>query len=460
MTAARQECHRLAIALAGAAAVTLPVMASTNADAQINAEELPSPIKAIILAIPFALLGSVIATIFLFLEDHLITAVWIDLPKALGMTEPAWWLVVLLPLVGASIVMIAWGLPGRTDLGPLEGLHFDVTPATIASVILAAFGTLIFGLVLGPEAPLLACGTAAGAFVLRRQPDPIMKFGMLMTALAAIAAIFGSPIVVVLMLAEFTALGRIPPPALMPGFVALGVAYVAQTGVGGWSGLGSSSLAVPGLPTLTSTSVTDLLVGLAVALVAAVVTLIARKFGVRVALAARSHPPLVLVAVALITSGLALAVREITGGSINLVLFSGQLGTSAILAETSIGAVALIVVAKAIAYGGALGAGYRGGPIFPAVFLAVAVAVAGTLIFPAASLTALVVAGVAAAVAAALRVPFTSAVLALLLAINAGADHAAALAIFGATIGFLLRVALDKREIQHDPAEAAAAAQS
>ena len=149
-------------------------MATADASAQISAEDLPSPIKAIVFAIPFALLGSVIATIFLFLEDLLITAVWKDLPKALGMTEPAWWLVVLLPLVGALIVMIAWRLPGKTGLGPLEGLHFDVTPATFASVILAAFGTLIFGLVLGPEAPLLACGTAAGAFVLRRQPDPIM----------------------------------------------------------------------------------------------------------------------------------------------------------------------------------------------------------------------------------------------------------------------------------------------
>lgn len=435
-------------------------MASTNANTEISADDLPSPIKAILFAIPFSLLGSVIATIFLFAEDHLITAVWKDLPKALGMTEPAWWLVVVLPLIGASLVMIAWRLPGKTALGPLEGLHFDVTPAIFGSVILAAFGTLIFGLVLGPEAPLLACGTAAGAFVLRRQPDPVMKFGMLMTALAAIAAIFGSPIVVVLMLAEFTALGKIPAPALMPGFVALGVAYVAETGVGGWSGLGSSSLAVPGLPELTSTSVTDLLVGLAVALVAAVVTLIARKIGERVALMARSHPPLVLIAVALITSGLAIAIGEITGGSVNLVLFSGQMGTPEMLAETSLGAVALIVVAKLIAYGGALGAGYRGGPIFPAVFLAVGVAVAGTLIFPAASLTALVVAGVAAAVAAALRVPFTAAVLALMLATSAGAGHAAALAIFGATIGFLLRVALDKWELERDPAEAAAAAQS
>jgi hypothetical protein len=44
-------------------------MASTNANAQITADDLPSPIRAIMLAIPFALLGSVIATVFLFLEE-------------------------------------------------------------------------------------------------------------------------------------------------------------------------------------------------------------------------------------------------------------------------------------------------------------------------------------------------------------------------------------------------------
>lgn len=418
----------------------------TTAAAGINADELPSPLKAIVLTIPFAILGAIVATVFLFLEDHLLTAVWTDLPKALGMSEPAWWLVMLLPLIGAGIVMIAWRLPGKTDAGPLEGLHFDVRPDTFFSVILAAFGTLIFGLVLGPEAPLLACGTAAGAFVLRRQPDTVMKFGMLMTALAAIAAIFGNPVVVVLMLAEFCALGMIPAAALMPGFVALGVAYVAETGVGSWSGLGNASLAVPGLPEFTSMSTADLLVGLGAALIAAILTLISRKIGERVAQGAKRKPYLVLVVVALVTSALALAVREITGGSIDLVLFSGQSGTPEMLAETSIGAVVLILVAKMVAYGGALGAGYRGGPIFPAVFLGVAVAVGAGILFPAASLTGLVVAAVAATVTAALKAPFTAAVLALMLATQAGAANAAALAIFGAAIGFLLRAALDQRD--------------
>ncbi|MCX6386716.1 MAG: chloride channel protein [Solirubrobacterales bacterium] len=429
-------------------------------DTAIDTSELPSPLKTIILAIPFALLGSLIATAFLWAEEHLINLVWTDLPDALGMTEPAWWLVVLLPLIGAAMVMLAWRLPGKTSAGPLEGLHFDITPKIFGSVILAAAGTLVFGLVLGPEAPLLACGTAAGAFVLRRQPPTVIKFGMLMTALAAIAAIFGNPIAVMVLLAEFGALGIIPVAALMPGFVTLGVAYVAETGIGSWTGLGSSTLAIPGLPEFTSLSVTDLLVALAVGLVAALLTLVARKFGERVAVMARSKPYIVLIGVALLTSGLAIAVREITGDSIGLVLFSGQQGMPELLTQTSLGAVVVIIAAKMIAYGGALGAGYRGGPIFPAVFLGVGVAVAGALIIPAASVTGLIVAAVAAAVTAALRAPFTATVLALMLATSAGAGATASLAIFGAAIGFLLRVALDHWEAAHPPSATAAASAS
>ena len=200
-------------------------------------------------------------------------------------------------------------------------------------------------------------------------------------------------------------------------------------------------------------STADLLVGLGAALIAAILTLISRKIGERVAQSAKRKPYLVLVVVALVTSALALAVREITGGSIDLVLFSGQSGTAEMLAETSVGAVVLILVAKMVAYGGALGAGYRGGPIFPAVFLGVAVAVGGGILFPAASLTGLVVAAVAATVTAALKAPFTAAVLALMLATQAGAANAAALAIFGAAIGFLLRAALDQRDAGRAGAE-------
>ena len=47
-----------------------------------------------------------------------------------------------------------------------------------------------------------------------------------------------------------------------------------------------------------------------------------------------------------------------------------------------------------------------------------------------------------------------------MLATSAGAGNAAALAIFGAAIGFVLRAALDKWELRHEPAEALAAAQS
>lgn len=62
------------------------------------------------------------------------------------------------------------------------------------------------------------------------------------------------------------------------------------------------------------------------------------------------------------------------------VLFSGQASVPAVVAENSVGIVLVLLLLKAIAYAVSLGCGFRGGPIFPAIFLGVAlasVAVAG-----------------------------------------------------------------------------------
>jgi H+/Cl- antiporter ClcA len=150
-----------------------------------------------------------------------------------------------------------------------------------------------------------------------------------------------------------------------------------------------------------------------------------------------------LVSTAVITSALALLVRSNSDASIEAVMFSGQEGMAEILTLTSVSTVLLVVVAKLIAYGFALGSGFRGGPIFPAVFLGVATATGLTLVFPSLSLTAMVVAGIAASTAAALKLPFTSALLALLIVAGAGMDIAP-FAIIGAVLGLIVRLALDR----------------
>ena len=397
------------------------------------------------LAIVLGILGALGASVFIFVMDEAQRWIWEDLPAALGFDGlPMWWVALML-LIGACVVALAWRLPGATGNGPLTGFHFDTPAINAPSILLAALGSLIFGFVLGPEAPLIIMGTTIGALLMRGRAPQLVQMGMLLGGAAAIGAIFGNPFVMAFMLLEFAALGILPAIALVPSLVALGAGYLVQIGVGPWSGIGTHSLAVPGLPTYDNLSVRDLIFGLVIAVIASIVAAIARELGERVAQLAAKHRGFVLFAVALLTAALAIAVTEITGVDVGFVLFSGQSDMTSLIAETSILTVVLVLIAKMLAYGMALGGGYRGGPIFPATFLGVAVGVLSSLVFPEVSVTAMAATGIAATATVMLRLPFTSALLAMVLLSSSGAA-VAPFAIMGAVVGFGVRQGLDKRD--------------
>ena len=70
-------------------------------------------------------------------------------------------------------------------------------------------------------------------------------------------------------------------------------------------------------------------------------------------------------------AGLAIAFAEITGKSSSEVLFSGQDQLPGLIqssADWSVGALVLLLVCKGLAYGLSLSS-FRGGPVFPALFL-------------------------------------------------------------------------------------------
>jgi len=402
-------------------------------------------VAALGLAIVLGILGALGASVFIFVMDEAQKWIWEDLPAALGFDGlPMWWVALML-LIGACVVALAWRLPGATGNGPLTGFHFDTPAINAPSILLAALGSLIFGFVLGPEAPLIIMGTTIGALLMRGRAPQLVQMGMLLGGAAAIGAIFGNPFVMAFMLLEFAALGVLPAIALVPSLVALGSGYLVQIGVGPWSGIGTHSLAVPGLPTYDNLSVRDLIFGLVIAVVASIAAAIARELGERVAQLAAKHRGFVLFAVALLTAALAIAVTEITGVDVGFVLFSGQSDMTSLIAETSILTVVLVLIAKTLAYGMALGGGYRGGPIFPATFLGVAVGVLSSLVFPEISVTAMAATGIAATATVMLRLPFTSALLAMVLLSSSGAA-VAPFAIMGAVVGFGVRQGLDKRD--------------
>lgn len=367
-----------------------------------------------------------------------------DLPQALGLDGAPWWWSTIVLAVGATVVVLARRLPGETGPGPLTGFHFDDPLRIVPSVILAALGTLCFGFVLGPEAPLIVFGTAVGAIVTRRSAPPVQRAAMMLGGVAAIGSIFGNPFVAGFLILEFAAFGLVPAMLLPAVFLALGAGYITAIGIDGLPGFGVHNLAVPGVPMYDAIQPGDLVFGVLTAIVAAVVLVVVREGAVGLDRVS-SRRPVAMIYAAVAVTAVALLVAEVGFGiDANLILFSGQSGMGELLAQTSVGIVIVIVIAKGLAYAVALGGGFRGGPIFPATFLGVGIGLVVSLAFPDVSVSPMAAAGIAAATAAMIKAPGTSALLGALLIGGSGAAIAP-FAIFGAVVGLVVRVAADAR---------------
>lgn len=392
------------------------------------------------------LLAGAAVIAYLTVEHSLQSLLWDTVPEALGGT-PAWWVFAVL-IVGAVGVWLALKLPGHGGHRPLDGLGVDIGPKQIGSVIAAALISLSIGAVVGPEAPLMALGSAVGGFVAMRSADPVRKVLMLAGAVAAITMILGNPMVSAVLVLEAAALkgspgGKKVMLTVLPVLIAMGFGYLIQVGVGDWGGVGESQLAVPGLPAYDTVQALDLLVAVVVAVVTAILAVVAVEAGTSFQDRIR-NPLMGLLIAGVIVAAAAVITRAVTGENVDVVLFSGQQSTAHVLGLTSVGVLLMIAVAKTIAYAVSLGGGFRGGMLFPAVFLGVVVATGASLVIGGTSVSALSAAGIAAAVAAVLRLPFTAVLLALLLCAGAGLAVTTP-AIIGAVVGVLFRVVTDAR---------------
>jgi H+/Cl- antiporter ClcA len=400
-------------------------------------------------AILIGLLASVLGVAFVVTEHELTHILWDKLPEALGQESAPGWLVYVLLLTGGALVYLARKLPGDGGHEPLHGMSLDITPKQITSVVLAALASLAFGAVVGPEAPLMAIGTATGAAVAARRDPSQTQILMLAGAMAAMGMIFGNPLVTSILLLEVAALkggrgGKAAMLTMLPVLLALGFGYIVQVGVGQWGGFGQSVLAVPGLPEYPTTRFIDLAMSLPVGLVVGLLVVIALQLGHKYHAVARTRLLAGLLMAGAIVATAAVSVRAITGGSINLILFSGQSSIPEVLQIGSASSLLLLVICKGIAYGVSVGGGFRGGLIFPAVDLGVITGVTTALLVSGTSQSPLVAAGIGAGAGAALRAPFTSTLLAVLLCGDAGGAVTSS-AIIGAVAGVLVRAAVDMR---------------
>ena len=390
------------------------------------------------------------AALFLALVHALQHWLWTDLPDALGESGPPWYLVLGLPVAGGAIVWAARTfLPGDGGHTPIHGIDPDPAPLSHApGIVIAALGTLGFGLVLGPEAPVVAIGSIVGVAVTLFARLAAKEAKVLATAgaFAAISALFGGPIVAGVMLTEAAAptLGAALVPALLPGFVAAATGYVIFVGFGDWEGLNTPGLVVPNLPPYDGTHILDLFVAVVVGVVTALAIASLTRFATG-AIASRLKPW--SMAAALVAGGLAVGLvallADALGADSQDVLFSGQHSISPLVAETSTGAVLLLLVAKAVAYAVSLVAGFRGGPIFPAVFLGIGVATLPVVWFDV-SPTFAVAVGAAAGMAAYGRFVLTAMLFAALLVGTQGFDAIPG-AVLAAAAAWLTVTAMDRR---------------
>jgi H+/Cl- antiporter ClcA len=364
--------------------------------------------------------------------------------------DPApWYLVLGLPVLGACVAVAARRLlPGDGGHPPLRGIGGGVTPVSHGpGVALAAFGTLCFGAVLGPEAPLIALGSVAGLAVTRfttlgpREQTVVGTAG----SFSAISALFGGPLVAGMLLVEGgLAAGTALLPALLPGLLAAAVGYLLFVGLGDWGGLNSTALSIPNLPQYEHTHIRDVLVGLVVGIVTALIIAGVRALAGRI----EHDGPLrvgmapLLLAGGLATGGLAL-LADALGADSQDVLFSGQNAIPHLVDEDSAGIVLVLLAAKALAYTVCLGCGFRGGPVFPAIFIGIAIATLAVIALDV-SPTLAVACGTAAGMAAMTRLVFSALLLASLLVGLRGLDAIPA-AVFAATAAWVTMAALDAR---------------
>ena len=374
-----------------------------------------------------------------------------SLPSGLGFSSvPVWWPFPLLAVGGALTAVAIRFLPGTGGHSPADGLHTGGPPAgrEIPGVFFAALATLAFGAVLGPEAPLIALGGGVAAWAVSRVKagsDPQVKAVVAGTgSFAAISTLLGSPIVGAFLLMEATGLGGTALElVLVPGLLASGIGALIFVGLGHWSGLGTFSLAIPNLPATGRPDLAEFGWSLVIGVAAGLLSVGIRRGAVAVREVTQRQVLLWLPVVGLVVAGLAVAFSQATGKPVADVLFSGQSEVGPLVqhaASYSVGALVLLLACKALAYGVSMSS-FRGGPIFPALFVGAVGGVAmshlaGLSLVPAVGM------GMGAMTAGILRLPMTSVLLASLLLFGDGL-RVMPLVIVAVVISYIIALRLD-----------------
>ena len=330
---------------------------------------------------------------------------WEDLPDAIGVDDPtsSWFALCVTTLGGLAVGVLLRVLPGHGGPGPAEGhgIGMEQVPVShAAGMVIVSLVSLTVGASLGPEAALLAVALALGSVLATRLKRAELErvFGMSGVG-SLLSGLFGSP------LAPTTLVLEIAPVTGHNLYVFLVPVLVASAiGLLMFDAVLNGPLLELALPSYTGVEIAHVLEALAVAAVAAGIglLLIALLRGVRLALA----PIADRIVLKATLGGVGIGVIALVAGE--ETLFSGEHELEVLLADPesySARALLLILGGKLLALALSLETGFRGGRIFPVLFIGATVGFITSDVFERVPLAVAVACGMAGAAVAIMRLP-------------------------------------------------------
>jgi H+/Cl- antiporter ClcA len=336
--------------------------------------------------------------------EHLL---WTDLPGVFGLTSDSrLWIALMLVLTAVLVGLVVRFAPGHAGPDPATTglvetpLRLSVLPGLAVALVLMLAG----GVSLGPENPIMAINAALVVWLGSRiAKGTKAELWMSLSVAGTIGALFGTPAAAALMFSELDPGDRRIPlwDRLYAPLLAATAGAIVMTQV--------SSLDFRlNLPPYTDMRLRDLLTGAAIAVGMAVVGLLAAYVFTPVhALLRRTGQPFF----AILIGGLVLAGLGALGGPVTLFKGLEQMKDLHV-GENSAGWFFGIAGIKLVALLVASASGFRGGRIFPATFVGVAVGYGVNALWPSIPVGLAVSCAVVGIVVAATRSGWLSAFLA------------------------------------------------
>lgn len=349
-----------------------------------------TPRRLLLLAIPALLVGIVSALILWTLDraaDALSNVIWDAAPTALGVDPNGWWIILVLTVTGLAVGIALQVLPGHggADSATTELVAPPLPLKTLPGLALVTLLGLAGGVSLGPENPIIAINTAIMVAVFARfLPAVTPQVSTLLAASATIGALFGTPVAAALVFTGLVAAVRAGGSLWDKLFLPLAAAGAAS--------ITMHLLGAPpfdfDMPAYGPPQAGDILIGALVACAVTVVGLIALYLFPLVykTMHALRHPIIITT-----VGGLILGILGFIGGPITM--FKGLTQMGELLKDPTqydAGQLAIIAGIKIVALLVAASALFRGGRVFPAAFIGVALGLLTSALFPGLSISLVV----------------------------------------------------------------------